>query len=723
MSMNVICPQCDYEYLNVPDEALGKKTTCKQCQEKFTIKPKPNKVSKPLHRNKLASRIEPPVKESSARVEGPKAASAPPPLQRPAVPVLDSLEEVVERVQEEPSSIKVFGSGLFYFGVGSMVLSLIGLEFKILIWVDFWGPMVGWAIRTGMALVGGLMWIFGTLGERDSQRKITLYATGFSILIVVLIGLGLMSGQSKVKLQQSIELNNKAVNLMNAGNTAETIPLFNQAIANNPDDPKLYRNRGKAFLDEKKYKEALADFDKAIAMGGTNGILLNNRGLVLQAIDRVEEAIIDFGKSLAIEADATTFQNRGYAFYTQKKHKESLADYDKAIAMGASNDILFNNRGLVLYDLDRVEEAIVDYGKSLAIKETALTYGNRGQAFSTKKKCKESLADFDKAITMGASDDILFNNRGNSLFALGRVEEAIIDYGKSLAIKPGAPAFQNRGHAFFTKKKYKESLADYDKAIAMGASDDILFNNRGLVLHDLNRVEEAILDYGKSLSIKETAVTFQNRGYTFYTQNKYKEALADYDKSIDMGATNVFNNRGLVLKSLGRVDEAIIDYGKSLALNPDAPAFQNRGYALYTQNKYKEALADFDKAIAMGASNQVLFNNRGLVLNALDRDEEALIDYGKSLSIKENATTHNNKAVLLFRMERYEEALISLDKSLAISVDNLGVLMLRGNVCFQLKRFDEAIKDFILHAANNKTSLNVWNFNVIMDSSFSLCTV
>ena len=30
---------------------------------------------------------------------------------------------------------------------------------------------------------------------------------------------------------------------------------------------------------------------------------------------------------------------------------------------------------------------------------------------------------------------------------------------------------------------------------------------------------------------------------------------------------------------------------------------------------------------------------------------------------------------------------------------------------------------YILHAVNNKTSLNVWNFNVIMDSSFSLCTV
>jgi len=349
MSMNVICPQCDYEYPNVPDEALGKKTTCKQCQEKFTIKPKPNKVSKPLHRNKLASRIEPPVKESSARVEGPKAASAPPPLQRPAVPVLDSLEEVVERVQEEPSSIKVFGSGLFYFGVGSMVLSLIGLEFKILIWVDFWGPMVGWAIRTGMALVGGLMWIFGTLGERDSQRKITLHATGFSILIVVLIGLGLRSGQSKVKSSQSTELNNKAVALINAANYAEGISILNEAIANNSDNPVFYQNRGKAFFGEKKYKESLADFDKAIAMGASNEILFNNRGLSLMSLERVEEAIIDFGKSLEIKVNAPAFQNRGHAFLTQKKYKESLADYDKAIAMSASNDILFNNRGLVLY--------------------------------------------------------------------------------------------------------------------------------------------------------------------------------------------------------------------------------------------------------------------------------------------------------------------------------------------------------------------------------------
>jgi tetratricopeptide (TPR) repeat protein len=297
-----------------------------------------------------------------------------------------------------------------------MVLSLIGLEFKILIWVDFWGPMVGWAIRTGMALVGGLMWIFGTLGERDSQRKITLHATGFSILIVVLIGLGLRSGQSKAKSTQSTELNNKAVALINAANYAEGISILNEAIANNSDNPVFYQNRGKAFFGEKKYKESLADFDKAIAMGASNEILFNNRGLVLMALERVDEAIIDYGKSLSIKDDAVTLRNRGDAFYALKKYKESLADFDKAIAMGASNDILFNNRGLSLMALDRVEEAIIDFGKSLEIKVNAPAFQNRGHAFLTQKKYKESLADYDKAIAMSASNDILFNNRGLVLY-------------------------------------------------------------------------------------------------------------------------------------------------------------------------------------------------------------------------------------------------------------------------------------------------------------------
>lgn len=43
---------------------------------------------------------------------------------------------------------------LMILGFGSMVLNLIGMEFRLLGWVDTWGPTVGWAIRAALAVVG-----------------------------------------------------------------------------------------------------------------------------------------------------------------------------------------------------------------------------------------------------------------------------------------------------------------------------------------------------------------------------------------------------------------------------------------------------------------------------------------------------------------------------------------------------------------------------------------
>lgn len=47
------------------------------------------------------------------------------------------------------------------FGVGSIVLGLVGYEFTLMMWVDNWGPTVGWAIRCSLIVVGGVLWLIG----------------------------------------------------------------------------------------------------------------------------------------------------------------------------------------------------------------------------------------------------------------------------------------------------------------------------------------------------------------------------------------------------------------------------------------------------------------------------------------------------------------------------------------------------------------------------------
>ncbi|MDG2389896.1 MAG: hypothetical protein P8M30_11305 [Planctomycetaceae bacterium] len=56
--------------------------------------------------------------------------------------------------------LKSLGSTMFIFGIGSILLNLIHVEFLLLMWVDLWGPEIGWAIRIGMIVVGALLWIF-----------------------------------------------------------------------------------------------------------------------------------------------------------------------------------------------------------------------------------------------------------------------------------------------------------------------------------------------------------------------------------------------------------------------------------------------------------------------------------------------------------------------------------------------------------------------------------
>ncbi len=64
-----------------------------------------------------------------------------------------------------PQTMKQLGGTLFFFGVGSTVLHFINMEFIILAWIDLWGPVIGWAIRGALIVVGGLLWLLGNNEE------------------------------------------------------------------------------------------------------------------------------------------------------------------------------------------------------------------------------------------------------------------------------------------------------------------------------------------------------------------------------------------------------------------------------------------------------------------------------------------------------------------------------------------------------------------------------
>jgi hypothetical protein len=59
------------------------------------------------------------------------------------------------------------GGLMILLGAGSFILNLLGLEFMLLMWIDYWGVAAGIAIRVGMCVVGGLLVVLGSLRQAD----------------------------------------------------------------------------------------------------------------------------------------------------------------------------------------------------------------------------------------------------------------------------------------------------------------------------------------------------------------------------------------------------------------------------------------------------------------------------------------------------------------------------------------------------------------------------
>src|SRR5262249_2489492 len=87
--------------------------------------------------------------------------------------------------------------------------------------------------------------------------------------------------------------------------------------------------------------------------------------------------------------------------------------------------------------------------------------------------------------------------------------------------------------------------------------------SRGVVLHDLRRLDEALASYNQAIALKPNFVdAFSNRGVTLGELKRHDEALASYDQAIALKRdyADGYWNRALATLLMGRYAEGWPDY-------------------------------------------------------------------------------------------------------------------------------------------------------------------
>ncbi|MEZ5563498.1 MAG: tetratricopeptide repeat-containing glycosyltransferase family protein [Gammaproteobacteria bacterium] len=234
-----------------------------------------------------------------------------------------------------------------------------------------------------------------------------------------------------------------------------------------------------------------------------------------------------------------------------------------------------------------------------------------------------------------------------------------------------ADALYRRGNELYRLGRMAEALASLEAALGLQPRHPGALLSIGATLHQLGRFDAALQSFDRLLSVQPKSIdALYNRGTTLLALQRWSEALLSYDRVLALrsGHADAWVNRGLALQNLHRQEEALASFDQALKRQPrHVEAHNNRGTALQNLNRHSEALASFDQAIALRPNYADALNNRGNALDALDRPLEALESIDRALRLRPDfAMAWNNRGVVLRNLNRLDEALQSTERAMAL---------------------------------------------------------
>ena len=315
------------------------------------------------------------------------------------------------------------------------------------------------------------------------------------------------------------------------------------------------------------------------------------------------------------------------------------------------------------------------------------------------------------------------------------VQEFPKGQGEVAGRSPDFAAIQS-GIASYQKRDLDAAYKEFSRAIAINGENPTAFVNRGIVLREMKRYEEAQKDFltAQSFDPQNALIEFE-MGLTALAQNDRGTAFAHMDRAValqpdDMGAQMY---RASLLYRLGRFDDAIDGYTHVLEKADDAlklrayierglakeqkqdfasavddytaaltrdkenvPALSRRGVCLERLGKHEEAIADFTHLLESVPAEQasLIYFNRAGSYRALGRLDEAVIDYTHALEHTSDVLPIYIERSISYRlMDRNEEALLDIERALAIDPKNADLLNLRAIEKIQLNDVHGALAD------------------------------
>jgi serine/threonine protein kinase len=234
-------------------------------------------------------------------------------------------------------------------------------------------------------------------------------------------------------------------------------------------------------------------------------------------------------------------------------------------------------------------------------------------------------------------------------------------------------SWNNKGLSLHQLGRLKEAIECYDRAIMMEPRWQAPWINKGSTLADLGHHEEAIECLDKAIEINpQRKGAWVNKGTILAEIGRYMEAIECYDKAIEIKVQfdDVWMSKVKTLFQLGRKAEGSNCTSMMFESSTEnARAWGCKGNALFRMRCYEKAIDCYNKALEINPRQAGVWLARiAHSLGVLGRLEEAFQLYNRLLGIYPNSTeVLLGKGLFLLNKGNFREAILCFDRALELN--------------------------------------------------------
>lgn len=204
-----------------------------------------------------------------------------------------------------------------------------------------------------------------------------------------------------------------------------------------------------------------------------------------------------------------------------------------------------------------------------------------------------------------------------SFLRAGLWQDNIVLLKNSLKINPTSIIPLNSiGVIYMERNDFKNAFLYLNKTINYSPNYYKGYYNRGLLNGKVEKYEDAIRDFTKTINLTNYYKAYVGRGNSYLMIKDYSKAIADGEKSF---ALNKDNPRALFLLAncyddLNQLDKAINYYNQAINLNPEDPSYYLRRAIVYGKlQQFTTCLQDLDRCTTLNANYAEAYYWKGVV--------------------------------------------------------------------------------------------------------------